>query len=182
VTTDDGELAERIRMLRNYGQRVKYHHDMLAYNRRLDSLQAAILRIKLRHLDDWNTGRRRVAAAYAERLSRLPIALPYVAPDNEPIWHLYVIRAADRDELQRRLAARGVSTGLHYPVPIHHQKAYPEFAGLRFPVSGWIAVQCLSLPMYGEMTEGQIDAVVAALQGATEGMLAPSPAPAPVRS
>jgi dTDP-4-amino-4,6-dideoxygalactose transaminase len=182
LTTDDAELANRVRMLRNYGQRVKYHHDMLAFNRRLDSLQAAILRVKLRHLDAWNASRRAVAQAYAAKLAALPIALPRVEPHNESVWHLYVIRAAQRDEVQRRLEARGISTGLHYPVPIHQQKAYPEFAGQRFPVSEWVAAQCLSLPMYAEMTDEQIEAVAQALASALAGMPAPGGAPQPVRS
>jgi dTDP-4-amino-4,6-dideoxygalactose transaminase len=174
VTTDDPDLAARMRMLRNYGQKVKYHHDLLAYNRRLDSLQAAVLRVKLPHLDEWNAGRRRVAARYAERLAGLPIVLPVAAPHNEPVWHLYVVRATDRDGLQRQLAAAGIDTGLHYPVPIHHQKACPEFAALRFPVSEAIAAECLSLPMFGEMTDTQIDAVAEALRAALRGASAPA--------
>jgi len=174
VTTNDPELAGRMRMLRNYGQKVKYHHDMLAFNRRLDSMQAAVLRVKLPHVDEWNAGRRRVAAKYAERLVGLPIVLPVAAPHNEPVWHLYVVRAADRDGLQRKLADAGVDTGMHYPVPIHHQKAYPEFASLRFPVSEAIAAECLSLPMFGDMTDAQIDAVAQALRQALRGASAPS--------
>lgn len=173
LTTDDRELAERVRMLRNYGQKVKYHHDMLAFNRRLDSLQAAILRVKLRHLDEWNAARRRVAAAYATRLAELPVRLPVVGEQNEPVWHLYVIRAADRETLQQRLEAAGIGTGLHYPVPIHRQKAYPEFAGLSFPISEGIAAQCLSLPVFAEMTDAQIEAVATAMKEALRGASAP---------
>lgn len=174
LTTNDPQLAQHARMLRNYGQSAKYHHDVLAFNRRLDSLQAAILRVKLRYLDAWNAARRQVASEYAARLAGLPIGLPQVAENNEPVWHLYVIRAAERDALQRSLAAAGVVTGLHYPVPIHHQQAYPELAGLRFPVSEWIAAQCLSLPIFAEMTEAQITSVVAALAQATRGAAAPA--------
>jgi dTDP-4-amino-4,6-dideoxygalactose transaminase len=178
LTTSDPELASRVRMLRNYGQHVKYHHDMLAFNRRLDSLQAAILRVKLPHLDAWNAARRGVAEQYATRLAGLPIALPRVAAHNEPIWHLYVVRASERDELAHRLEARGIGTGMHYPVPIHHQKAYPALAGLSFPVSEWVAAQCLSLPLYAEMTAGQIAEVAEALAAALEGV--PVPAGVPV--
>lgn len=174
ATTNDPDLAQRMRMLRNYGQAVKYHHEMLAFNRRLDSMQAAILRIKLRRLDEWNAGRRRVAAAYTQRLAGLPLVLPIVAEHGQPVWHLYVVRAAHRDQLQRELATRGIDTGLHYPVPIHHQRAYPEFASLRFPVSEGIAAQCLSLPMYAEMTEAHIDEVAAALRSALDGVQAPA--------
>jgi len=163
VTTNDAALASRLRMLRNYGQTVKYHHEMIGFNRRLDSLQAAVLRVKLRHLDDWNAGRRRVAAAYAERLASLPLTLPIVGADNDPVWHLYVVRAADRDGLQTQLRAQGIDSGLHYPIPIHRQHAYPELAGLSFPLSEVIAAECLSLPMYAEMTDAQIEAVARAL-------------------
>ncbi|HEY7357458.1 MAG TPA: DegT/DnrJ/EryC1/StrS family aminotransferase [Ktedonobacterales bacterium] len=179
LTTNNPQLAQQARMLRNYGQSSKYHHDVLAFNRRLDSLQAAILRVKLRYLDAWNVARRQVASAYAARLAGLPIGLPQVAADNEPVWHLYVIRAAERDALQRSLAAAGVETGLHYPVPVHHQQAYPELAGLRFPVSEWIAAQCLSLPIFAEMTEAQISTVVEALAQATRGAAAPAGAALP---
>lgn len=181
LTTNDAQLAQQVRMLRNYGQSAKYHHDMLAFNRRLDTIQAAILRVKLRHLDTWNAARRQVAHEYTKRLAGLPIGLPHVAKDNEPVWHLYVIRAADREALQRALAVAGVDTGLHYPVPIHHQKAYPEWAGMQFPVSEWIASQCLSLPMFGEMTEMQITTVAEALAHVTEGVEPPMNLPLPLR-
>lgn len=175
VTTNDPELAEKVRMLRNYGAKIKYHHESIGFNRRLDSIQAAILRVKLPRLDAWNTARRRVAAAYAERLADLPIVLPVVGEGNEPIWHLYVIRAADRDTLQRRLAEAGVDTGLHYPIPMNEQQAYPEFHGQRFPVSEGLARQCLSLPMFAEMTEAQIETVTGALREALAGAEAPAP-------
>ncbi len=177
VTTNDAALAERLRMLRNYGQRVKYHHEMLAFNRRLDTLQAAILRVKLRYLDGWNASRRRVAERYAACLAGCPVALPQVAAGNEPIWHLYVIRAAQRDQLKQQLEAAGIAAGLHYPIPIHRQQAYPELAGLHFPVSEWIAAQCLSLPMFPEMTEEQVERVAAALTEALQGVPAPAGPP-----
>ncbi len=173
ATTNDPELAEKIRLLRNYGAKVKYHHESVGFNRRLDSIQAAVLSAKLSHLDSWNAARRRIAAAYAERLSGLPIALPQVGAGNEPVWHLYVIRAADRDTLQRQLASAGIDSLMHYPIPIHLQNAYPEFRGQRFPVSEGIAQQCLSLPMFAEMSEAQIDMVAEALRQALTGVKAP---------
>jgi dTDP-4-amino-4,6-dideoxygalactose transaminase len=166
ITTNDAALAAKLRMLRNYGQTVKYHHETLGFNRRLDSLQAAILRVKLQRLDDWNAGRRRVADAYLRELADLPLVLPAVGADNEPVWHLFVVRAADRDGVQAHLRAAGVDAGLHYPIPIHHQHAYPQFAHLSFPVSEVIAAECLSLPMYAEMTDEQIATVVQALRAA----------------
>jgi dTDP-4-amino-4,6-dideoxygalactose transaminase len=173
ITTDDTALAERLRMLRNYGQTVKYHHETLGFNHRLDSLQAAILRVKLQRLDEWNAGRRRVADTYLRELADLPLTLPVVGAGNEPVWHLFVVRAADRDAAQRQLREAGVDAGLHYPIPIHHQHAYPQFAGLRFPVSEVIAAECLSLPMYAEMTDAHIAAVAQALRAALAG--APQP-------
>jgi dTDP-4-amino-4,6-dideoxygalactose transaminase len=174
VTTNDPELAERIRMLRSYGAKVKYHHEIIGYNRRLDSLQAAILRVKLRHLDEWNAARRAIAAAYAARLAELPVVLPTVSAGNEPIWHLYVIRAANRDAVARRLLEAGIETGLHYPVPLHRQKACPELHHLQFPVSDVLAAECLSLPMFAELSSPQIEQVVEALGTALDGAAAPS--------
>jgi dTDP-4-amino-4,6-dideoxygalactose transaminase len=173
ITTDDTELAARLRMLRNYGQVVKYHHETLGYNHRLDSLQAAVLRVKLPRLDGWNDGRRRVADAYLRALADLPLALPTVGAGNEPVWHLFVVRVADRDAALRSLRAAGVDAALHYPIAIHHQPAYSQWAHLRFPVSETIAAECLSLPMYAEMTEAQIGQVVQALGAALAG--APRP-------
>jgi dTDP-4-amino-4,6-dideoxygalactose transaminase len=174
VTTSDPELAEQIRLLRNYGAKVKYHHEAMGYNRRLDSMQAAILRVKLRHLEEWNSARRRVAVAYREQLANLPIVLPEVAATNEPVWHLYVIRAADRDRLKRILSDAGIDTGLHYPIPLHRQKACPEFHTLRFPASEVIAAECLSLPMFAEMSAEQIHTVARALRQALQGARAPT--------
>lgn len=173
VLTNDPALAEEVRMLRNYGQRTRYYHDVLAYNRRLDALQAAILRVKLRFLDRWNAERRWVASMYAERLAGLPLILPQVGAGNEPVWHLFVVLAADRDRLRHHLEARGIGTGLHYPVPIHQQQAYPDLAALTFPVSEWLAAHCLSLPLYPTLSEEQIDRIATVLAEA----LTDAPAP-----
>jgi dTDP-4-amino-4,6-dideoxygalactose transaminase len=149
VTTDDPELADRIRMLRNYGSKVKYHHDLPGLNSRLDSVQAAALRVKLRHLDDWNERRRSVAARYLERLDGIEgLALP-AAPDwAEPVWHLFVVRHPRRDALQERLAEAGVDTIIHYPIPPHLTGAYAaELEGAALPVAEGLADEVLSLPM-----------------------------------
>lgn len=173
VTTNDPNLAERVRQLRNYGQRAKYEHVVVGFNRRLDALQAAILRVKLRYLESWNAARRQVAQAYTARLAGLPVGLPQVLPGNEPVWHLYVIQAAQRDLLQQRLTEAGIATGLHYPVPVHQQAAYPELAHLRLPVTERLAAQGMSLPMFAELTPAQVEHVVQALTQATAGMQAP---------
>lgn len=173
VTTNDPALAERVRMLRNYGQKVRYYHQELAYNRRLDNLQAAILRVKLRMLDEWNEERRRLAKLYAERLEPLPLLLPRVAPRNEAVWHLYVIQVAERDMLRERLEREGIGTGLHYPVPVHLQQAYPEYRSMKFPVSEWVADHCLSLPLFIGLTNVQLERIATTLEKALQGVAAP---------
>jgi dTDP-3-amino-3,4,6-trideoxy-alpha-D-glucose transaminase len=149
VTTDDDALADRVRMLRNYGSKVKYHHDLPGLNSRLDSLQAAFLRIKLRRLDEWNDRRRARAARYLERLAGVEgLVLPAVPEWAEPVWHLFVVRHPQRDALQTRLSEVGVDTIIHYPIPPHLTGAYAAgFAGRPLPVAERLADEVLSLPM-----------------------------------
>ncbi len=164
LTTPHGEVADKVRMMRNYGQRRKYEHAFLAWNRRLDTLQAAVLRLKLRRLDGWNAARRRVASLYDELLAGSGLELPYAAPDREHVYHLYVVQADGREKLRERLAAQGVATGVHYPLPIHLQEAYRD-AGCgpgSFPVSEREAARVVSLPMFPELTEDQVRRVNAA--------------------
>jgi dTDP-4-amino-4,6-dideoxygalactose transaminase len=154
VVTNNSALAERLRRMRNYGQKKKYVHVEKGFNRRLDTLQAAILRVKLRHLDEWNSMRRQHARSYAELLNGSPLILPQQGPDEELVWHLYVVRSPQRDALKDHLESRGVITGLHYPTPIHLQPAYAD-AGYRegdFPVCERLAREILSLPMHAELT------------------------------
>lgn len=162
VVTNNKELADQIKMLRNYGQREKYHHQMLGYNKRLDTLQAAILRVKLKHLEVWNQKRRENAALYTKLLSDTKLVTPYVPDHVKPVYHLYVIRSAQRNKLQNHLKNNNVSTGIHYPVPIHLQEAYSSL-GIEqgsFPITEQYANEVLSLPMYPELTEEQINFVV----------------------
>ena len=149
VTTDDDALAERVRMLRNYGSKVKYHHDLAGLNSRLDSLQAAVLRIKLRHLDEWNERRRAVAARYLEELAGVDgLVLPEIPDFAEPVWHLFVVRHPQRDALRQRLAKAGVDTIIHYPIPPHLTGAYAKGAAhCHLPVAERLAGEVLSLPM-----------------------------------
>ena len=165
LTTNDPELAEKIRMMRNYGQREKYDHVYLAWNRRLDTIQAAVLRVKLRHLDEWNEARKRVASLYGELLAGSGVALPRTAAGAEHVYHLFVIQVEDRDRVQDELAAQGISTGIHYPLPIHLQEAYRSagFGAGSFPVTEAAAKRILSLPMYPELTEDSVRRVAAAL-------------------
>jgi dTDP-4-amino-4,6-dideoxygalactose transaminase len=158
VTTDDEQVAKTIKMLREHGQAQKYYHDLEGYNGRLHAIQAAFLRIKLRHLDGWNAGRRAAAARYAELLSKIPgVIVPFEPETSRAIYHLYVIRTADRDKLGEHMKAQGVSTGLHYPVPVHLQKCYTEWgykAG-SLPVTERVAANILSLPMFPGLTAEQ---------------------------
>lgn len=164
LTTNCDATAERVRMLRNYGQKVKYEHLYLAYNRRLDTLQAAVLGIKLPHLDEWNASRRATAARYDAALAgRYQTA---ATPDySEPVYHLYVIRSERREELTAKLKAAGVDSGLHYPVPIHLQEAYAYLGHQQgdFPETEKACGQVLSLPMFPYMCEDEIEAVIEAL-------------------
>src|SRR5205814_9213111 len=137
LTTNDAALAEKVRMMRNYGQRAKYDHAYLAWNRRLDTMQAAVLRVKLRHLDAWNESRRTIASMYGELLGASGAGLPHSSPDAEHVYHLYVVQVAERQRVVDELAARGIGTGIHYPLPIHLQEAYRDrgFRPGAFPVT-----------------------------------------------
>jgi dTDP-4-amino-4,6-dideoxygalactose transaminase len=170
VVTDDMDVAEQVRVLRNYGQRVKYRSECLGHNHRLDTLQASILRVKLRHLDGWNRARRTHAASYHHALDQLPLVRPEPAPDREHVWHVYGVRVPRREAVRAHLARRGIETGIHYPVPAHLQPAHRAL-GYRegdFPVTELYAEQILSLPMYPELPAEAIRRVAAALGEAIE--------------
>jgi len=159
VTTNDEELARKIKMLRDHGQAQKYYHDMEGYNGRLDAIQAGILRIKLRHLRDWNAQRQECAARYQQLLGSTTegIILPYEPSWCKAVYHLFVIRSEDRGQLQKHLAEAKIGTAIHYPVPLHLQKAY---AGLHcgvgsFPVTEKVAREIVSLPMFPGLGESQ---------------------------
>jgi dTDP-4-amino-4,6-dideoxygalactose transaminase len=166
VVTRHDHIADRIRRLRNLGSSAKNQHDERGFNRRLDTLQAAVLRVKLRHLDDANEARRRVAHWYQEALRDLDLTLPRIATWAVPVFHLYVIEADDRDALAIDLAEQGVHTGIHYPVPIHLQPAFSSL-GLgpgAFPVSEELAGRILSLPMHPGMAADDVDHVAEAIR------------------
>ena len=166
VTTNDAELAERIRVLRNYGSRVKYVNELRGFNSRLDPLQAAVLRVKLAHLDDWNARRKAIATQYLVGLADCGLVLPQVPAFADPVWHLFVVRHPRRDELQKRLAERGVGSLIHYPIPPHRQAAYADagFAPGDFPLANMQAEQVLSLPMGPHQSEFQTAAVIEAVR------------------
>jgi len=191
VTTSDGEIAQKIRMLRDHGQAKKYYHAFEGYNGRLDAIQTGILRVKLKHLSDWNEKRRHHASLYTEMLTRnlqlramrsAPCALrdletaaplhrstaalntiivPYEPPWSKSVYHLYIIRIQKRDELQKYLSENGISTGLHYPIPLHLQDAYKghDLANGSYPVTEKVSNEILSLPMFPNLTSEQIEYV-----------------------
>lgn len=167
VTTNDPELAERLRSLRNYGSKVKYVNEVKGFNSRMDELQAAVLRVKLRHLDTWNERRKRLADLYLASLQGTDLTLPVVPDWAEPVWHLFVVRSSRRDGLQQELKARGVGTLIHYPVPPHLQGAYADlgFAKGNFPIAEDIHREVLSLPIGPQLGPAAVRYVAETLKG-----------------
>jgi dTDP-4-amino-4,6-dideoxygalactose transaminase len=166
AVTCNPEIAENLDVLRRHGGRVKYHHERVGYNSRLDEIQAAILRVKLRHLDAWTVQRSDVAARYDELLAGSPVVTPYVAPGMQHVFHQYTIRAPRRDELRTFLSDQGIGTMIYYPVPLHCQEMY---AGLgqkegSLPESELAAKEVLSLPIYPEMSDEQVEMVASAVR------------------
>jgi len=164
VTTNDADLAGRVRMLRDHGQAKKYYHDQEGYNGRLDALQAGILRVKLQHLASWNEARREAAKRYQDLFgwAEEDVVLPHEPSWARGIYHLFVVRVQDRDGLQKHLAEAGIGTGIHYPAPLHLQRAYSDlqYAEGDFPVAERAAAEILSLPMYPGLGEAQQRRVV----------------------
>jgi dTDP-4-amino-4,6-dideoxygalactose transaminase len=177
VTTNDERMAKTIRMLRDHGQAQKYYHELEGYNGRLDAIQAAFLRIKLRHLENWNADRRAAALRYHQMLSAVPaVRTPFEPASSRAIYHLYVIRTNDRDALGEHLKANGIATGLHYPVPVHLQHCYREW-GYRtgsLPITEKIAAEILSLPMFPGLTPEQQARVTSAIEACVEVATQPS--------
>ena len=167
VTTNDAELADRVRMLRNYGSRVKYHNDCQGYNSRMDELQAAFLRVKLKRLDEWNARRRSVAARYFSELEDMVgLKLPCVLEGVEPVWHIFALRHPRRDELQTSLAKVGIGTLVHYPIPPHLSGAYAKVGWKPgdFPVAEEIAKTELSLPLGPHLEPKSQEIVIQAIR------------------
>jgi dTDP-4-amino-4,6-dideoxygalactose transaminase len=166
VTTRDGELAARLRRLRNHGQLRKYEHVELAWTSRLDELQAAILRVKLRHLAEWTAKRRQIAARYAAGLAGCPVTLPPDPADARHVFHQYTIRTPRRDALAKHLAEAGIGTACHYPLPIPGQPAFQPlgYDVAAFPTAWAASQEVLSLPCFPELTDDEVDDVVAAIR------------------
>jgi dTDP-4-amino-4,6-dideoxygalactose transaminase len=169
AVTGSADLAARMRQVADHGQARRYEHAVPGYNFRLPAIQAAILRAKLPRLDGWNARRREIAARYTEGLRETDLGLPYTAPGAEHVYHLYVVRSANRDQLGERLRAEGVATGVHYPIPVHEQ---PAFAG-NLRVVGSLAHteaaarEVLSLPMYPQLTDEQVDEIAGKVRALT---------------
>jgi dTDP-4-amino-4,6-dideoxygalactose transaminase len=166
IVTNDEALSKKLRMLRVHGIEKRYFHDLHGYNSRLDELQAAILRVKLPHLDQWNARRAEIAGRYNKGLKDLPLNLPFTAEGNTHVYHVYAIQTPNRDALQQYLTERGVPTIIYYPQPLHLQKVYADL-GYRegdFPVAESVSKKILPLPMYPELSDAQVDHVVASIR------------------
>ncbi|RQH05760.1 DegT/DnrJ/EryC1/StrS family aminotransferase [Paraburkholderia dinghuensis] len=164
ITTNDAVLAQTLRKLRNYGSSVKYRHDLAGQNSRLDDIQSAILRVKLRHLDADNARRAALAAVYLNGLAGVPVGLPHVLDDAMPVWHLFVIRTGARAALQAHLASQGIATQIHYPTPNHRQAAYAAEAWPDLPITDKLQSEVLSLPFAPYMTEETVLTVCASIR------------------
>jgi dTDP-4-amino-4,6-dideoxygalactose transaminase len=185
VTTNDENIAAFVRKIRDHGQQKKYYHDIEGYNGRLDAIQAGLLSVKLKHLDRWNEARRKHAQYYNYLFEKIDtVVTPYEPKWAKSIYHLYVIRVSHRDELQKHLSDCGIGTGLHYPVPLHMQKAYAYLPYNKgdFPLSEKAALEILSLPMFPELTEEQQETVVESIADFNENPETALRVPQPIAS
>jgi dTDP-3-amino-3,4,6-trideoxy-alpha-D-glucose transaminase len=168
VTTNDTELATRLTRLRNYGSKIKYQHEEAGLNSRMDELQSAFLRVKLRHLDEWNGRRSKIAGGYLSGLSNCAeLSLPHVPVWTRPVWHVFVIRHPERDSLQKKLTELGIGTLIHYPVPPHRSGAYAHdlpLRGLVLPIADELAATVLSLPIGPHLAEDTTARIIAAIE------------------
>lgn len=173
ITTNDGGLASRVRMLRNYGSEVKYHNEVKGFNSRLDELQAALLRVKLKHLDNWNSARGRIAMSYLDGLAASDLVLPFVPEWADPVWHLFVVRSTRRGLLQNKLEHAGIGTMIHYPVPPHLQPAYAEegYQMGDLPIAEKLHHEVLSLPIFPHLGNRELEIVISTIMA---GVAAPS--------
>ena len=170
ILTDNDEVAEKIRQLRHHGSSDRYHHEVVSGNERMDAMQAAILSVKLKYLDEWNEKRRKIAALYREKLAESDVKMFDVIEGAEPVYYLFVIRSQNRDSLHEKLKDKGIQTQVHYPIPIHLQKTYSDL-GYRerdLPVAEKLAKEILSIPMFAELTETQVEEVCDAVRTASK--------------
>jgi dTDP-4-amino-4,6-dideoxygalactose transaminase len=165
VTTKHPELAERIRSLRNYGSNKKYIHQEKGFNSRLDPIQAAVLRVKLHRLDEWNLRRKLIADSYLSNINNSALILPKVLESCDPVWHLFVLQVTDRDAFQRKLNSQGISTLIHYPIPPHQQEAYNFYRN--FPLAERFSKNVLSLPIGPHLTNTNRDKIIEVINSHT---------------
>ena len=167
VTTDSDEVAERLRMLRNHGSKVRYYHDVIGYNSRLDELQAVVLRIKLRHIDEYNRQRRRVAHRYNELLADCNLVTPHEDGIGTHVFHQYTLLSDEREKIMQALQEQQIGCAIYYPIPLHRQNVFLEdYRDLSLPVAEDVAQRCLSLPIFPELADEQIERVAAAIRSA----------------
>lgn len=167
ITTDSDELDGKLRMLRNHGSRQRYHHGVIGFNSRLDEIQAVVLRAKLKHIDSYNRNRRRVAGLYSELLAETGVTTPYVDERGVHVFHQYTILTDNRDRVMKGLADAGIASAVYYPIPLHRQEVFAAACGgLSLPVAESVAGRCMSLPIFPEMTDGQVEEVVATVKKA----------------
>jgi dTDP-4-amino-4,6-dideoxygalactose transaminase len=166
ITTNDDEIAAQIRLLRNHGSSQQYHHDVIGYNSRLDELQAVVLRIKLKYIDEYNQKRLAVARSYNQRLANSRFQTPAILDDRDHVFHQYTVLCDDRDAVREHLLSQGVACAVYYPIPLHRQKVFADTTTVELPVTESTASRCLSLPIFPEMTEAQIVSVCEAILSA----------------
>lgn len=165
VTVNDDEVAQRIRQLRNHGSRKQYHHDIIGYNSRLDDVQAAILRVKLKHIDHFNTERRRVAHRYSEQLAPLGLTPPVETGHGTHVYHQYTLLCDQREQIMSALKEAEIASAIYYPIPLHQQKAFAEHCdGLSLPVCESVAQRCMSLPIFPELSDDKVDHIVSIIK------------------
>ncbi len=166
ISMDSPELADQIRVLRNHGSKVRYHHSVIGYNSRLDEIQAVILRVKLRHIEDYNAGRRRVAHLYTSSLQGTGIVCPHEDGKGVHVYHQYTVLADCRERIMEALAAAGIASAVYYPIPLHRQEVFAaEYRNVTLPVTERVSASCMSLPIFPEMTDGQVKEVVEVIKG-----------------
>lgn len=167
VTTPCPEMAERVKMLRNHGSKVRYHHSVIGYNSRLDELQAVILRVKLKHIKEYNEGRRRVAHLYSELLAGTGVVPPFEDDKGTHVYHQYTLLTDRRDAIMKALTEAGIASAVYYPIPLHKQDVFAaDYVGVSLPVAEDAAARCMSLPIFPEMTEEQVRRVVDVVKSA----------------
>ncbi|GAB6046847.1 DegT/DnrJ/EryC1/StrS family aminotransferase [Methyloparacoccus murrellii] len=167
VTTDDDAIAAQVRKLRNHGSEVRYYHDAIGYNSRLDELQAVVLRVKLQHIDRFNAGRRRAARLYTEGMADLPLETPFEDGVGVHVYHQYTLLTDHRDAIMAALQGAGIACAIYYPVPLHRQNVFADACrGVALPHTEAVAARCLSLPIFPELTEEQVRDVVQAIRSA----------------